>query len=146
MKVKTDAEKLFLKYKKAFIKEIGRQGMYNDQFKKIIPFLDAVWCQDTAKVKKGYYIINTDISTGKGQHWIACYQTKTRCYLYDSFSRTPKYLVPIFIKKLEAKNIKIYESDISDSEQYGNTEVCGQLCSAWLHVVKVLGIRKAMTI
>lgn len=146
MKDKTEAEKLFLQYKKQFIKEFGRKCMYDDQFKKIVPFIDAVWCQDEAKIKPGYYILNTDISTGKGQHWLGCYQTKTRCYLYDSFSRTPKFLIPLFVKKLEAKNIKIFVSDTNDAEQYGNTEVCGQLCSAWLCCVRQLGIRKAMSI
>jgi hypothetical protein len=145
-KNKTEAEKLFLKYKQKFIKNLGKDGMYNDEFKKTIPFLTDVYAHDTAKVKKGYFIINTDISTGKGEHWIACYITDKRCYLYDSFSRTPKYLVPLFVKKLEAKNIKIFESDPKDKEQYGNTQVCGQLCCAWLCVVKELGIRKAMTI
>ena len=144
--MKTEGEKLFLKYKKQFIKELGKKALYDDQFKKMIPWVNGVYCQDQAVIKPGYYIINTDISSGKGEHWIGCYQTKTRCYLYDSFSRTPKFLVPIFLKKLEKNKIKVFESDTSDSEQYGQTEVCGQLCMAWLSVIKKIGIRKAMTI
>ena len=144
--MKTEGEKLFLKYKKQFIKELGKLSLYDNQFKKIIPWVNGVYCQDEAIIKPGYYIINTDVSSGKGEHWIGCYQTKTRCYLYDSFSRTPKFLVPIFLKKLEKKGIKVFESDTSDSEQYGQTEVCGQLCMAWLSVIKKIGIRKAMTI
>ncbi len=146
MKNKTDAEILFITYKKQFIKELGKDGMYNDEFQKIIPWVNGVYTQDKAIVKQGFYILNTDVSTGKGEHWIACYQTKKCCYLYDSFSRTPKYLVPLFVKKLETKKIKIFQSDTNDDEQYGNTQVCGHLCSAWLSVVKDLGIRKAMSI
>jgi hypothetical protein len=71
---------------------------------------------------------------------------KNRCYLFDSFSRTPQYLVPIFLKKLESKGIKVFQSDKTDKEQYGSTEVCGHLCCAWLSVIKDLGIRKALTI
>ena len=144
--MKTEGEKLFLKYKKQFIKELGKSCLYDDQLKKMIPWVNGVYCQDEAVIKPGYYIINTDVSSGKGEHWIGCYQTKTRCYLYDSFSRTPKFLVPIFLKKLEKKGIKVLESDTSDKEQYGQTEVCGHLCMAWLSVIKDLGIRKAMTI
>ena len=131
---------------KQIIKDLGKKAMYDNQFKKIIPWVNGVYCQDEAIIKPGYYIINTDVSSGKGEHWIGCYQTKTRCYLYDSFSRTPKFLVPIFLKKLEKKKIKVFESDTSDKEQYGQTEVCGHLCMAWLSVIKDLGIRKAMTI
>ena len=144
--MKTEGEKLFLKYKKQFIKELGKSCLYDDQQKKMIPWVNGVYCQDKAVIKPGYYIINTDISSGKGEHWIGCYQTETRCYLYDSFSRTPKFLVPIFLKKLEKNKIKVFESDTSDKEQYGQTEVCGHLCMAWLSVIKDLGIRKAMTI
>ena len=144
--MKTEGEKLFLKYKKQFIKDMGKSCLYDDQLKKMIPWVNGVYCQDEAIIKPGYYIINTDISSGKGEHWIGCYQTKTRCYLYDSFSRTPKFLVPIFLKKLEKNKIKVFESDTSDKEQYGQTEVCGHLCSAWLSVIKKIGIRKAMTI
>lgn len=144
--MKTEAEILFLKYKKQFIKDYGKKSLYDYQLKEMIPWVNGVYCQDKAIIKPGYYIINTDVSTGEGIHWIGCYQTKTRCYLYDSFSRTPKYLVPIFLKKLEKKNIKVFESDTTDDEQYGKTEVCGALCCAWLSVVKQLGIRKALTI
>ena len=144
--MKNEAEKLFLKYKKHFIKLLGKNGMHDDEFKKIIPFVNGVYCQDNAIIKQGYYIINTDMSTGKGIHWLACYQTKKTVYLYDSFSRTPAYLVPLFVKKINKKGLKIVESDPTDKEQYGDTQVCGQLCCAWLLCVKELGIRKALTI
>lgn len=146
-KNKTEAEKLFLEYKKQFIKQLGKDGLYNDQFKDIVPFLNGVYCDDTAIIKQGYYIINTDISSGKGIHWIGCYQTKKTIYLYDSFSRTPTYLLPLFINKIKKKGLKIITTDKNDDEQYGNiSQICGQLCAAWLMVVKKLGIRKALTI
>lgn len=144
--MKNDAEKLFLKYKKENIKLLGKNAMYDDQFKQLIPFINGVYCQDNAIVKQGFYIINTDMSTGKGKHWVACYQTKTRVYLYDSFARTPSFLLPLFVKKINNKGLKIVESDITDKEQYGHSEVCGQLCCAWLRVIKEQGIRKALTI
>jgi hypothetical protein len=144
--MKTEGEKLFLKYKKQFIKDLGKKAMYDNQFQKILPWITGVYCHDNAIIKPGYYIINTDISTGPGLHWIGCYQTKKRCYLYDSFSRTPKFLLPLFVAKLEKKGVKIFQSDINDKEQYGQSEVCGQLCLSWLSVIKDLGIKKAMTI
>ena len=54
--------------------------------------------------------------------------------------------MPVFLEKLKKHNIKVYLSDVTDKEQYGDTQICGVLCCAWLYVVKTLGIRKAMTI
>lgn len=148
--MKTEAEKLFLKKKNEYIKQCGKQALYDYQLKQLIPFLDGVYYQNTMIIKSGYFIINTDVSTSNngGIHWIACYinKSKTRCYIYDSFSRTLNYLISVLLEKLKKHNIKVYMSDVRDKEQYGNSEVCGALCCAWLYVVKTLGIRKAMTI
>jgi len=144
--MKSEAEKLFLNHKKMLIKQYGKGALYDDQIKKIIPWVNGVYAQDEAVIKPGYYVINTDNSNGEGEHWIGAYITKKSCYLYDSFSRTPKYLVPSFLEKLNKRGIKVYQSDKKDKEQYGNSEVCGVLVCSWLMVVKELGIRKAMTI
>jgi hypothetical protein len=146
--MKTEAEKLFLKKKKEYIKQYGKKALYDYQLKEIIPFLDGVYYQDTAPIKPGYYIVNTDSHGGGGIHWFACYinKTKSRCYIYDSFSRTLKYIMPAFLDKLNKHNVKVYMSDVRDQEQYGQSQICGVLCCAWLYCVKTLGIRKAMTI
>jgi hypothetical protein len=51
--------------------------MYDNQFKKILPWINGVYCQDEAIIKPGYYIINTDVSgttfstsTRLGYRWL----------------------------------------------------------------------------
>ena len=96
--------------------------------------------------KPGYYIINNDISTGPGEHWVGMYITKGAAYIYDSFARDHKSLLRHLTKRLASRKIKIYASDRSDKEQ-GITEIiCGHLSLAWLHVIKDLGIRRAILI
>ena len=73
--------------------------------------------------------------------------TAKAIYVFDSFARaTIKQLMKILSKKAKHKQIKIVDSDRSDAEQRDESALCGQLCLAWLCVVKQLGVRSDLRI
>ena len=145
------ADSLFKKYKKQIIKQLGRKALADDQINKLCKELfgskfKGVYPQDRLKTTTGMYILNTDKSThinSDSSHWVAVVQTKTTLYVYDSFGRLTKNVLKLITKTTTKK---IVESSLYP-EQYGaNSEVCGQLCIAWLCVVHESGIRVALTI
>lgn len=144
-------KQLFLKYKSKLIKRFGKKALYDDQINDLCLNLfgnkwNGVHAQDRVILKTGYQIINTDLNTGKGIHWVALYITPKTCYIYDSYGRNSRTLLPHLLKKLKNLNVKWKDSD-RDMEQIGYTsEVCGHLCIAWLMVTKELGILSSMKI
>ena len=147
-----ESEKLFRKHKKRLTKSFGIHALSNTEIDRYgRDMFQTKWrgCfaqNDKFGVKPGYYIINNDISTGPGEHWVGMYITKGAAYIYDSFARDHKSLLRHLTKRLASRKIKIYASDRSDKEQ-GITEIiCGHLSLAWLHVIKDLGIRRAILI
>ena len=148
------ADPLFKEYKKQIISYIGKKALDDVQLKDLGHnlFKDrfiGVYAQDKFPMNKnGFAIVNKDtskkINTDEA-HWVAIYSTKTRLYIYDTFGRSTSFVLPIIFEKAHKHNKKIYESK-RDPEQYGYTEVCGQLAMSWLCVVKDLGIKKALTI
>jgi hypothetical protein len=76
-----------------------------------------------------------------GTHWCAVVKNKNTYYIYDSFARTSRRLLPVF-----SKGRLVIDSDTSDQEQFGSSEICGQLCLSFLQVVKEHGIRNAIKI
>ena len=144
------ADALFKKYKKQIIKEMGKKALADDQINKIGKELfgtkwKGVFPQDRLKTTPGYYIINSDSSkhiNSDSAHWLAVIQTKTILYIYDSFGRLTKNILPLIYSTTKKK---IVESK-SDAEQWGQTEICGQLSLGWLCVAQSLTVRKALTI
>lgn len=141
---------LFKKYKKKIICQAGKYALSDIELnamgsqlfgKKYI----GTFAQDELPNRSGYMVVNVDtskrINTPKA-HWIAIYQTPKTLYVYDSFGRLTKNVLKL-ISKTTTK--KIVDSK-HDPEQYGFTEVCGQLALSWLCVARDLGIRKALTI
>ena len=148
------AEKLFKKYKKQFVTTLGKKALDDGQLTQLGRniFGDkyiGTFAQDKYPMNKnGFAIVNKDTSkkiNTDDAHWVAIYTTKTRLYIYDTFGRHTSFVLPIIYEKAAKHNKKIYESK-NDPEQYGYSEICGQLAIAWLCVVKDLGIRKALTI
>ena len=90
-------------------------------------------------------ITNADTTNMPGSHWVAIYTTAKTFYIYDSFGRHTTNLLPILNHKLNTKKVKHHDSNYRP-EQFGTTEICGQLCLTWLCVVKKYGIQKATTI
>jgi hypothetical protein len=142
------ANDLFLLYKKKIIKILGNKATtdaeLNEVGMRMFPKkFRGVYPQDKFPSKSGYYIVNTDVSTGPGEHWVAVYSTASKLYIYDSFGRCSKKL----LKHLTKNNTKkeIVDSQY-DAEQFGDSEICGPLCLSWLAVVRDLGIKKALLV
>jgi hypothetical protein len=142
-------EAQFKRYKRKFVGVLGKKGLYDDELDRVGRGLFSPWRgvngQDRIAFKPGYQIINTDKQRGRGEHWVALYITPTTVYVYDSFSRPAAKLLTILTKQAKGKRV-VVNSDLKDSEQFGNTEVCGQLCLSWLMIVREHGVRKALLI
>jgi hypothetical protein len=146
------AEKLFRKYKTQYIAKLGRHALNNteiDTFAKSTfgTRYKGSFAQDEKfELKSGFYIINTDIRTGPGIHWISLVLTPKTAFIYDSFARSSKSIVSHLVKRLTKANRKIVCSDRTDKEQRDIEIVCGHLSLAFLAVAKDLGIRAAIKI
>ena len=146
------AETLFRKYKEKYIAKLGRHALDNteiDLFSKSIygTRYKGSFAQDqNFEFKSGFYIINTDIAKGPGEHWISLVVSPKTAYIYDSFGREPQTLVPHLTKRLTKAKRKIISSDRTDKEQRGLSVICGHLSLAWLTVAKELGVKAAKKI
>ena len=145
------AEDLFLKYKKKITKQLGSKEMSNTEIdrycKKHIKKYKGSYAQDEKfPLTSGYYILNTDKSTGPGIHWVAVVITPKSAFVYDSFARDPKKLLSHFSKRLSSKKIRIISSDRKDKEELVSQSNCGQLSICWLLVCQDLGVRSACKI
>ena len=144
------ADSLFKKYKKQIIKQLGRKALPDDKINKLCKELfgskfKGVYSQDRLKTTPGYYILNTDVSkhiNSDSSHWVAVVQTKTILYVYDSFGRHTDHVLKLIASTTKKKIV----DSAHTAEQWGQTEVCGQLACSWLCVVHELGIRVALTI
>ena len=149
-KIETKAENVFRLYKAELISKLGRKALSNDTIDKYGKLLfqskyKGCYAQNNKfELKQGFYIINTDLESGKGIHWVSLILTAKTAYIYDSFSRDPKKLLPHLIQHL--KNYKIVSSDRKDKEQIGNSQICGHNCLAFLLVVQKLGVKSALKI
>ena len=89
-------------------------------------------------------ILNVDRSTEPGSHWVALYRGKgDTCYVYDSFGRSGITLIPALLDWSTPG--RVIDAD-RDAEQEEHETDCGGRCIAFLYVVYVKGIRKALTI
>lgn len=140
---------VFKAYKRKIIKILGRKSTTDKQLTDMGKKMFGAKYIGTfpqnyrpkASPKHQFFIINTHLSGQPGEHWVAIVKNNNTYYVYDSFARTSKKVIPHF-----QKNKMIIESDLSDAEQRGKSEVCGQLCLSWLAVVNELGIRNALRI
>jgi hypothetical protein len=92
-----------------------------------------------------FYLINTSSSSQKGTHWLAMVTTRKHAFIYDSFSRSANRLIPQLIHRLPASGFTP-KFDYHRQEQYGDSNLCGQIALAWLLVVRDLGLTKARMI
>ena len=155
MKTEQEIEKLFTKYRNALILKLNRKPLTTDiinrECKNLFQakFAGCYAQNDSFPIKNGkYYIINTDTKEGPGEHWISVILTPTRVYVYDSFARSPKKIVPLLMKRFKNKKV-IY--DTKDKEQTAvkngkQTVICGHSSIAFLKIAHELGIRAAMKI
>jgi hypothetical protein len=152
----TKIENEFKKYKNRYIRLLGNHPLSNDEIDDVCKSLFGSKYKGSFPVdskfhmKSGFYIINTDVASGSGVHWLGLVLTKTNAYIYDSFGRSPEQTIPILYKRLRRAKYKI-KFDTQDKEQratYKNRMVvnCGHSCISFLLCVHKFGIRAAMKI
>ena len=107
--------------------------------------------QDTLDVKKmkrdSYVIVNVDKMSQPGSHWCAVYKGVSGkiVYIYDSFGRNIKKLMPLLYNRIVKSGYKIITPD-EDPEQDKSSFVCGVLSIAWLKLINNYGIENALYI
>ena len=101
--------------------------------------------QDKMSNKKGYQIINVDMSGAPGSHWVALYCTEKTLYVYDSFGRPTKELLKWLTASAKRMKLKVVDAEY-DAEQSHLQTICGQMCLSWLYTVEKKGIRQAIRI
>ena len=97
------------------------------------------------KMDGEYSIINTD--NGQGIHWTAVYQERNNVYVWDSFGRDIKKLMPEFAKRAKVQGYNIITANKRyDREQEATQNDCGLRSLAWLILAKSKGVRFASLI
>jgi hypothetical protein len=95
--------------------------------------------------KNGTFIINTDYTNRGGLHWMSGIIRNKNVYLYDSFGRHSRNILPTFTQNMIARGYKINNADLLDQDQYGNTSVdCGHRCISSLRIYEKYGLRAFM--
>ena len=146
------AESLFKKNKTKYITKLGRHALDNfeiDTFCQTLfgnKYKGSFAQNENFELKAGYYIINNDVKSGPGEHWIAMVLTAKKAYIYDSFGRDSNKLVSHLVRRLKLAKYTIINSDRKDKEQKEIEIICGHLSIAWLSVVKELGIKASIKI
>ena len=136
MELQKKIKKKFNKFKSTIIGQIGNKALYDDEINNICKKLfgskwGGAYAIDQIPVKKyndiHYFIVNTDKSNGKGEHWVAVVLHKQNCYIYDSFGRHSTSILKPLVGMLSKKSIHFTDSNYT-AEQFGSTQICGQLC------------------
>lgn len=97
--------------------------------------------------RDGYMIVNNDFIGGPGIHWLACIKQGKNLYIYDSFGRLGKNILPKLVDRMRQKGYIIHDADTSDQDQYGDTSVdCGHRACSALMIAHKYGIRAFMTL
>ena len=103
---------------------LGRE-LFKNKFKGVV-------CRDVPLNEKGYYIVNTDTSTGRGKHWTAV-STLDNLF-YDSFGK-PSSIID-----------KSIPETYPDREQCYTEENCGLRAMSWLLLLNDLGKKIAILV
>lgn len=143
------AHTAFLRHKDALIAQLGRGPLADDVLQALgRAAFGGQWggCVPWDRVRleaDRFYVVNSASHTGRGVHWLALHTTKKGAYLWDSYSRAVRRVVPRLVRKLEAHGYRL-EGTEHHPDQVGRTsEVCGQESLAWLLTVRDLGIGAA---
>ena len=83
----------------------------------------------TPEMRKQACIINTDISSAPGSHWVAIINDQRSCHFFDSFG-LPIYVTPI-LKTLKENRIKNYSYNSCQIQPY-TSDNCGYYCIAFV--------------
>ena len=92
-----------------------------------------------------YSIINND--NGVGEHWLSVYQERHSVYVFDTFGRDMKILMPEFHARARAQGYSIINANKKyEHEQEANQSDCGLRSLAWLILAESKGIKTATLI
>ena len=70
-------------------------------------------------------IVNTDLSSGEGEHWVALFlESPSRCEFFDSYGETPSFYKLTLPTRCSLANTRQLQSQISS--------VCGHYCLFYL--------------
>ena len=147
-----DSNTQFTKAKNSLIKKLGREPLDNFQIEAVgKEWFGKQWgfvsdqSKTIPKTPDRYYIVNTAHSDkSPGYHWTALYISKTgKAYIYDSFARNVKKLMPILEKHINNRGVGV---NTNGAEQHIQSSLCGHISLAWLKAVYDCGIRKASKI
>lgn len=119
------------------VTNIGRQLLGN-KYRGTFP-------QDRAPFtnRSKYFIINVDKSGFPGSHWVAIYQDNNKTmYVYDSFARPSKRLLPHLYDKAKANGYKLINAN-RGPDQCKKTNICGPISLAFLKATEMFGIDAA---
>ena len=95
------------------------------------------------KMKGKFSIINTD--NGNGEHWLATFQRGKNIYVFDSFGRPTKNLIPVFYKRAIHAGYTIIDTDY-DADQRDEQVDCGIRALSWCIICHFKGIKYALKI
>jgi hypothetical protein len=140
--------RVFNAHKRRLIKQLGRKSTSDKQLTDTGKLLLGSSFQGAfpqnyrvrKTPKRQTFILNTDTSGGPGEHWVSVIKNNKTFYVYDSFGRSSRKLLPVF-----SRGKLVIDSEY-DAEQADDTEIWGQLCLSWLLTVQQLGIRNALRI
>lgn len=110
-------------------------------------FLGCLMQNSPIPLRDGYFIINTDYIGGAGLHWMSVVKQGHNIYIYDSFGRKANNIISSFVQKMVDHGFKIYNTDLSDADQFGYTSVdCGHRSISALMIHSKYGLRAYMAL
>lgn len=83
----------------------------------------------TPQMRRQACIINTDIKSAPGEHWVAIINDQEGCYFFDSFG-LPIYVPPI-IKTLKENKVAKYSYNSCQIQPF-TSDNCGYYCIAFI--------------
>ena len=151
MDSKTDKD-IFLQHKNNIIKELGKESLGTHECNIIgNKYLKGSWggCLPWNKVHlkpNKYYVINTSSSGHPGIHWMGLVTHGKHAYLWDSYNRPVKKLVPHLVNSIIKHHYKLGITNHPMDQIGTSSHVCGQDSLAWLLTVKDIGIERASSV
>src|SRR5271165_3597114 len=147
-----DSDKeVFLKHKNNIIEEYGKEALDSDVCNKIgKQYFKNNWggCVSWNNVhiaRNKYFVVNTSSShhNHPGIHWMGLVTIGKHAYLWDSFNRSVKKLLPHLVHRLIKHGYKLGDTNHL-MDQIGHTsQVCGHESLAFLMTVRDIGIERA---
>ena len=93
-----------------------------------------------------YLVVNLDEKGKPGSHWVAVIIKGNTSYIWDSFARKSRKIMPTWLKNTRHRYKHMDAQLDKKSNQHKNSSICGQLSLAWMLLAKARGISAALKI